>query len=89
MYFLGSSLLQWITSDAIPKATAIVAALLIIPVMISYIALLLYLAFKPETPTTNPLEFILSSGGSSERESTRERENCGIQKGIEIQLCDI
>lgn len=72
-----------------PNAAAISAAVLILPVMLLYITMLLYLTFKPETPTTNPLEFILSSGGSSEEESTMGRENNDIQKAIEIQMEDI
>ncbi|KAL0461450.1 UNVERIFIED_CONTAM: Metal transporter Nramp1 [Sesamum latifolium] len=89
MYFLGSSLLGWLTSNRMSKAAAISAAMLILPVIILYITMLLYLTFKPETPTTNPLECILSSGGSSGGDSTRERENNDIQRDTEIQLEDI
>ncbi|KAL0381691.1 UNVERIFIED_CONTAM: Metal transporter Nramp1 [Sesamum angustifolium] len=89
MYFLGSSLLGWLTSNRMSKAAAISAAMLILPVIILYITMLLYLTFKPETPTTNPLECILSSGGSSGGDSTRDRENNDIQRDTEIQLEDI
>lgn len=88
MYFLSSSLLRWITSERMPKATAIFAAIMIFPMIICYVVLLLYLTFKPETPATNPLEFILSSGGSSEIESTREDDH-GIQKAMDIQMSNI
>ncbi|KAH6796894.1 natural resistance-associated macrophage protein 1 [Perilla frutescens var. hirtella] len=65
LYFLSWSLIGWLRSDAMAKATAIFATLLILPLIISYIALLLYLTFKPQININPPLQFICTTPPSS------------------------
>ncbi|XP_073143762.1 metal transporter Nramp6.1-like isoform X2 [Henckelia pumila] len=83
MYFLGSTLIGWIASRRMPKAAAIVAGTLIVPLAILYIALLVYLTLKKEVPEVNRRDSILSSGGSSGRQSNNGDQ--GIREEIQME----
>ncbi|CAA2967818.1 metal transporter Nramp5-like [Olea europaea subsp. europaea] len=86
IYFLGSTLLGWITSDHTPKATAIITCVAISPVIILYILMLLYLTFKPQIPSTDSPDSGMSPDESLESESTRETDSYGIQRAVEIEM---
>ncbi|XP_022895289.1 metal transporter Nramp1-like [Olea europaea var. sylvestris] len=86
IYFLGSTLLGWITSDHTPKATAIITCVAISPVIILYILMLLYLTFKPQIPNTDSPDSGMSPDESLESEITRERDSNGIQRAVEIEM---
>ncbi|RWR92348.1 metal transporter Nramp5-like protein [Cinnamomum micranthum f. kanehirae] len=53
MYFLSTSLLGWLTHNHLPRATSVLAAAIVIPGMIIYIGMLVYLTFKKETAVTS------------------------------------
>lgn len=89
IYFLGSTLLGWITSDHMPKAAAIIACVVISPVVILYILTLLYLTFKPEIPNIDSQDSGMSQDESHESEITREMDSYGIQRTVEIEMEDI
>ncbi|XP_075501555.1 metal transporter Nramp7.2-like [Primulina tabacum] len=88
MYFLGSTVIGWITSHQMPKAAAVGAGMLIIPVAILYIALLVYLTLKKEIPNINPRDSILSPGVSSERESNNGNQRISTEI-TEVQMEEI
>lgn len=50
MYYLSTSLLGRLTNHHLPRATSVLAAAIVIPGMILYIGMLVYLTFKKETP---------------------------------------
>lgn len=52
MYYLSMNSLGWLTHQHLPKATSVLAAAIVIPGMILYIGMLVYLTFKKETAVT-------------------------------------
>ncbi|XAR58149.1 hypothetical protein NMG60_11026550 [Bertholletia excelsa] len=80
LYFISTMLIGWIMGNQMSNAASILAGTFIIPIVVLYVATLIYLTLKPETspaliasPPAMPMES-LGTGSSSSDEFERGRD---------------
>ncbi|XP_057962095.1 metal transporter Nramp7.2-like [Malania oleifera] len=85
MYFLGTSLMGWMTDKKLPKAVSILAGVLLLPVIMFYVVILVYLATKTETSPANSNYFVMNIARTEQRgiESGLDSISTGISHEIE------
>ncbi|XP_057500821.1 metal transporter Nramp7.2-like [Actinidia eriantha] len=86
LYFLSTTVMGRITSNQQSKAASIVAGVFVFPIMILYLALLIYLTLKKEIPAIASPDVPTSSVRSSESEFERSD---GTQRAREVEVDDI
>ncbi|GFY94092.1 natural resistance-associated macrophage protein 1 [Actinidia rufa] len=86
LYFLSTTVMGRITSNQQSKAASIVAGVFVFPIMILYLALLIYLTLKKETPAIASPDVLMSSVRFSESEFERSDDT---QRAREVEVDDI
>ncbi|XP_010265996.1 PREDICTED: metal transporter Nramp5-like [Nelumbo nucifera] len=72
MYFLATSVLNWMSSNRLPKVASIFTGVMVFPVMFLYMGMLIYLTLKRETEQTHTA-MSTSTGSGSVNEAGAER----------------
>lgn len=85
MYYLSTSWLGWLTHHHLPKATSVLATAIVIPGMIFYIGMLVYLTFKKETAVTSPPPLAMTAVRSDQAQ-LRTEPNIDSRTDPELQV---